>query len=141
MLNTITSLTHCSCLSPPIEDDLSSSPTIIQQETIEQILSTCSITQQTSSISPCLSSFSPPSPHRSIGICNLLTPSSFLIDCEPDESMMDQITSEFGEICPPLSKSKRYCVSQEFSLDIPLDLSMKKHPLSSQTNWLRTSFH
>jgi hypothetical protein len=55
--------------------------------------------------------------------------------------MMDQITSEFGEICPPLSKSKRYCVSQEFSLDIPLDLSMKKHPLSSQTNWLRTSFH
>jgi hypothetical protein len=101
MINTVTSVAHCSCLSPPIETDLSSLPTVIQLETIDQILSTCSIAQTTVPLSP--SSLS------SMDICQPSYRSSFLIDSEPDESTMDLITSEFGEICP----------------DYPLDLSMK----------------
>ena len=104
MINTITSLAHCSCLSPSIETDLSSLPTIIQPEAIDQILSTCSIAQTI--VPPSPSSLSSP-PYRS----------GFLIDSDPDESTMDLITSEFGEICP----------------DYPLDLSMK-----SQTKWIKT---
>jgi hypothetical protein len=119
-LNTITSLTHCSCLSSPIDDNLSSLPIIIQQETIEQILSTCSFPiQETSPMSPCLSS--PSSPNSSIGFCNLLNPPSFFID---------QILSKYGEICPSSPESEQYCVAKEnlheCTLDIPLDLSMKK---------------
>ena len=91
MINMITSLAHCACLSSPIDTHLSSLSSIIQKETIDQILSTCSIAQSTIPSSP--SSLS----------------SGFLIDCEPDESTMDYITSEFGEICP----------------DHPLDLSLK----------------
>jgi hypothetical protein len=57
--------------------------------------------------------------------------------------MIDEITSKYGEICPPSpSLSEQYCVTQEIlhevSLDIPLDLSMKKSPLSSQPKCLKT---
>lgn len=101
MINTVTSLAHCSCLSSPIDTHLSSLPNIIQPETIDQILSTCSIAQTTV----------PPSPSSlsSIDTCQPFIRSSFQIDSDPDESTMDLITSEFGEICP----------------DYPLDLSMK----------------
>jgi hypothetical protein len=101
MINTITSLAHCSCLSSPIDTRLSSLPSIIQRETIDQILSTCSIAQTTVPSSP--SSLS------STDTCQPNIRSSFLIDTELDESTMDLITSEFGEICS----------------DYPLDLSLK----------------
>jgi len=132
LINTITSLANCSCLLPPIEYGSSSSPTIIQQDTIDQILSTCSITQQTSTLSPYLSSSS------SIGSVNRLTPPSLQIDSDLDEATMDRITSQYGEICSPLPESKYYRNIHDYSLDIPLDLSMKKHSLSSQTKWIKT---
>jgi hypothetical protein len=134
LINTVTSLANCSCLLPPIEYGSSSSPTIIQQDTIDQILSTCSITQQTSTLSPYLSS---------IGSVNRLTPTSLQID-DLDEATMDRITSQYGEICSPLPESKYYRNIHDYSLDIPLDLSMKKHSLSSldslssQTKWIKT---
>jgi hypothetical protein len=66
---------------------------------------------------------------------NRLTPPSLQMDYDLDEATMDRITSQFGEICPPLPESKYY---HDYSLDIPLDLSMKKHSLSSQTKWIKT---
>jgi hypothetical protein len=57
---------------------------------------------------------------------NILTPSSFLNDSEPDESMIDLITAKYGEICPTLPKSKQYHVSKKTQREFPLDLSMKK---------------
>jgi hypothetical protein len=137
LINTVTSLANCSCLLPPIEYGSSSSPTIIQQDTIDQILSTCSITHQTSTLSPYLSS-------SSIGSGNRLTPPSLQIDSDLDEATMDRITSQYGEICSPLPESKYYRNIYDYSLDIPLDLSMKKHSLSSldslssQTKWIKT---
>jgi hypothetical protein len=126
----MTSIGHCLCSSPSIEQT-SSLSTVIQQETIDQILSTYSFNRLTA-VSPCLSaSFSSTLFECPMSPVNLLTPASCVIDSEPDESMMDQITSEFGEICPPLSKPKRYRLPKRFmqkiSSDIPLDLSMKKN--------------
>ncbi|CAF4371362.1 unnamed protein product, partial [Adineta steineri] len=83
LFNTITSLAHCSCSSPsstPFIQQQSCSPTVIQRQTIDQTLSTCSLIQTTSSstYSPCLSSSSPdessPTSSNSISIVNLLTP-------------------------------------------------------------------
>ncbi|CAF4431093.1 unnamed protein product, partial [Adineta steineri] len=65
LFNTITSLAHCSCSLPSTpsiqQQQQSCSPTIIQRQTIDQTLSTCSLIQTTSSstYSPCLSSSSP----------------------------------------------------------------------------------
>jgi hypothetical protein len=127
LVNTVTSFAHCSCLSPLDELDSSPSPSIIQQETIEQILSTYSLPPQTSS--------SPTPSNSPIEIANLLTPPSLQIDCEPDTLMMDYITYKYGEICP--SKT----IAQKFAFDMPLDLSMKKHslsPFNSQSRWIET---
>ena len=127
LINPVTSLANCSCLSPPIENNLSSSPTIIQEEKIEQILSTCSFTHPNAA----------PIPTK---IVNLLTLPSFPINFYPDEAMMNHIPAEFGEICPPLPN--QYCISKKMthhiSSDFPLDLSLKKHPISTQTNWIKT---
>ncbi|CAF2522134.1 unnamed protein product [Rotaria sp. Silwood2] len=135
LINNVTSLPNCSCLSSSIEHNSSSSslPKIIQQENIEQILSTCSIAQQPSS---CLSSSSSPNLfHNPIEISNLAKSTSFFIDSILNISMINEITSEFGEICVPLKKRKRYYapteIIPELSLDIPLDLRVKKHSLSS----------
>ncbi|CAF0977542.1 unnamed protein product [Rotaria sordida] len=146
--NMITSISNCSCLSSSIEHDSLSSiehnssssslPKIIQQENIEQILSTCSITQQPSSLPSCLSSSSSSSSnlfYNPIEISNLRNSKSFFIDSILDISMINHITSEFGEICSPLIKRKRYHAPKniipDVSLDIPLDLRIKKHSLSS----------
>jgi hypothetical protein len=137
---------------------------VIKRETIDQTLSTCSLIAPTSTsviYSPCLSSSSPPLPSsnelsNSISIINLLTPpsshSSFLIEnlVDSNQSIIDEITSQFGEICPPLppkkirNRSSKKVIST-YSSNIPLDLSLKKRPLSSsfdifssQTKWIKT---
>jgi hypothetical protein len=162
LFNTITSLGHCLCSSSSIQQKLSfssSSPTIIKRETIDQTLSTCSLIPPTSTFvySPCLSSSPPPSSEtsNSISIVNLLTPplshSSFLIEniVDSNQSIIDEITSKFGEICPPLQpKKSRNRLSKKvvstYSSNIPLDLSLKKRPsssfdiFSSQTKWIKT---
>jgi hypothetical protein len=162
MMNTITSFGHCSCTSPssPIKYSSSFSPTIIRRETINRTLSTCPLVptpphspSSSTSISPILSKNPMP-------IVNLLTPpspqhySSFLIDNIVEsnsnrQSIIDKITSEFGEICPslPLLKPKRSrifkkIVPKSISSDIPLDLTIKKRPssfdlFSKQPKWLK----
>jgi hypothetical protein len=161
LFNTITSLGHCLCLSS-IEQKTSSSSssTIIKRETIDQTLSTCSLIPLTSTsvYSPCLSSTSPSLSNESsnsISIVNLLTPplshSSFLIEniVDSNQSIIDEITSQFGEICPPLPvKKSRNRLSKKvistYSSNIPLDLSLKKRSsssfdlFSSQTKWIKT---
>jgi len=86
-------------------------------------------------------------------IVNLLTPpsschSSFLIEnlVESNQSIIDEITAKFGEICPPLpSSSSRKRTRNRLSSNMPLDLSLKKRPLpssfdiySSQAKWIKT---
>jgi len=95
-----------------------------------------------------------------MSIINLLTPpssthySSFLIDNivesnSNQQSIIDKITSEFGEICPSLPplKPKRQrifkkIIPKSVSSDIPLDLTIKKRPssfdlFSIQSKWLK----
>ncbi|CAF1119377.1 unnamed protein product [Rotaria sp. Silwood1] len=119
LFNRITSLDHCLCSSSSSiqQKTLSylSSSTIIKRETIDQILSTCSLIPPSSSsvILPCLSLSSYSSElSNSISIVNLLTPplshssSSYLNENNlNDQSIFDEITSQFGEICPPLPKN------------------------------------
>jgi len=162
LFNTITSLGHCLCSSSPIQQKISSSsPSIIKGETIDQTLSTCSLIPPTSTsiYSPCLSSLSSSPPlssnelSNSISIVNLLTPplshSSFLIEniVDSNQSIIDEITSQFGEICPPLEPTKkpRNRLSKKVvSSNLPLDLSLKKRPsssfdlFSSQAKWIKT---
>ncbi|CAF0730101.1 unnamed protein product [Adineta steineri] len=182
LFNTITSLAHCSCSSPSStpfiqQQQQSCSPTIIQRQTIDQTLSTCSLIQTISSstYSPCLSSSSPdeslPTSSNSISIVNLLTPpptssssppsshsshSSFMIETlvdsnnlMNDERIINEITSQFGEICPPLPKKSRNRLSKKvistYPSNAPLDLSIKKRPssssftlFSSQPKWIKT---
>ncbi|CAF2589022.1 unnamed protein product [Rotaria sp. Silwood2] len=164
MINTITSFGHCLCSSPspssPIKNASSFSPTIIRRETINRTLSTCPLVptpphspSSSTSISPIVSS-------NPMSIVNLLTPpspphySSFLIDNivesnTNDQSIIDRITSEFGEICPsiPPLKPKRQRIFKKLipklsSSDSPLDLSIKKRPssfdlFSMQSKWLK----
>ena len=94
---------------------------------------------------------------NSISIVNLLTPpsssstsSSYLIENNlNDQSIIDEITSQFGEICPPLPKKSRNRLSKKllstYSSNVPLDLSLKKRPSSfdffcSQTNGSKHNF-
>ncbi|CAF5076591.1 unnamed protein product, partial [Rotaria sp. Silwood1] len=162
LFNKITSFGHCSC-SSLIEDKnelFSFNPKIIKHETIDKTLSTCSIIS-TRSISPCLSSTSSSLNElsNSISIVNLLTPpsssnSSFLIENivhttndMTNQTIIDEITSKFGEICPPLPKKGRNRISKKvispsYSSNLPLDLSLKKRPssfdfFSSQTKWIK----
>ncbi|CAF1683438.1 unnamed protein product, partial [Adineta ricciae] len=146
---------------PPSTSSSSSSPTVIRRETIDQTLSTCSSLHHPSSMiySPCLSSSasvsSPPtlsaSSSGSISIVNLLTPppsssschsstinehdSGSVVGAITDQAMIDEITSQFGEICPPVVKKNRNRLSKKtvakISSNIPLDLSMKKRPSSA----------
>jgi len=153
MMNTVTSLGHCLCLSPSspsITNACSSfSPTIIQRETINRTLSTCPLvptppyspSSSTPTISPSLSKNSMP-------VVNLLTPpSSFSIE-NIEQSIIDRITSEFGEICPKKPKRqrtfKKLIPKSSSTSDIPLDLTVKKRPASStfdlfsmQSKWLK----
>jgi hypothetical protein len=85
---------------------------------------------------------------------NLLTPPlshsspSYAIESSlNDQSIIDEITSQFGEICPPLRKKSRNRISKKvvstYSSNLPLDLSVKKRPspfdlFSSQTKWIKT---
>ncbi|CAF2991766.1 unnamed protein product [Rotaria sp. Silwood2] len=170
LFNKITSFGHCLCSSSSLEDkneSFSFNPKIIKRETMDKTLSTCSIIS-TSSISPCLSSSSssslllssfPNELSNSISIVNLLTPptssnSSFLIENIvhtnniDNQTIIDEITSKFGEICPPLPKKGRNrlskkLVSSSYSSNLPLDLSLKKRPspfdfFSLQTKWIKT---
>ncbi|CAF5087873.1 unnamed protein product, partial [Rotaria sp. Silwood1] len=142
LFNRITSLGHCLCSSLSSSSiqqktlSYSSSSTIIKRETIDQILSTCSLIPPPSSsvILPCLSLSSYPSElSNSISIVNLLTPplshssSSYLNENNlNDQSIFDEITSQFA-----------------YSSYLPLDLSLKNRPLSfdlfsSQTKWIKT---
>ncbi|CAF1220404.1 unnamed protein product [Adineta steineri] len=139
LTNTITSLANCSCISPSMESNSSSLPTIIEQESINQILSTCAITQQTSGFSTNLSSL--PLSDRSKttqDFVNVLQPLPVDIGLDLNQEMIDRITTEFGEICPSLPTLKRHSDNQDYSSDHPLDLSMKKHSLSSQSKWIKT---
>ena len=154
MINTITSLAHCHCVSPSsvvVEkarlSSSSSSPTLIRRETIARTLSTCPLIP-TPPQSP-VSSLSPVLAENPMSIVNLLTPpspvpySSFLIDNlveSTNRSIIDQITSEFGEICP-VSKPKRTRPAKKAG-ETPLDLTLKKRPPSfdlfpSQSKWLK----
>jgi hypothetical protein len=96
-----------------------------------------------------------------MSIVNLLTPpspshySSFLIDNivesnSTNQSIIDKITSEFGEICPSLPPLKpkrprvfKKIIPKSSPSDIPLDLTIKKRPSSSfdlfsrQSKWLK----
>ncbi|CAF3340814.1 unnamed protein product [Rotaria sp. Silwood1] len=135
LFNRITSLGHCLCSSLSSSSiqqktlSYSSSSTIIKRETIDQILSTCSLIPPPSSsvILPCLSLSSYPSElSNSISIVNLLTPplshssSSYLNENNlNDQSIFDEITSQFGEICPPLPKiTKSFIRKTAFSIFI-----------------------
>ncbi|UJR20573.1 hypothetical protein I4U23_023699 [Adineta vaga] len=122
VINSITSLTNCSCLSPSIE--FNSSSTIISSDKIDQILSTYSVRQSISTNRP-----------SSFHIFKFL-PTKF--DIELDEASINQITSEFGEICPSLCNLERCASMQDCSLDVPLDLSMKSHALTSPIKWIET---
>ncbi len=135
---------------------------------------TASSSSYSSSIySPCLSSSPPSSNHSvtSISIVNLLTPpasssssspsttstshASFvvekMVESNEQQSIIDEITSQFGEICSPLpsataagKKKSRHRVSKKvMSSNVPLDLSLKKRPcsfdlFSSQAKWIKT---
>jgi hypothetical protein len=105
---------------------------MIQQETIEQILSTCSLPPQIPLPTP------PNVCDSLIGIDNILTPQSVTMDSELDQSTIDYITSEFGETYHHKRYRRPKRFSQENALEIPLDLSMKNHSLSSQTKWIET---
>jgi hypothetical protein len=163
MMNTVTSFGHCLCSSPssPIKNSsLSFSPTIIRRETINRTLSTCPLVPTPPHSPTSSTSISPIVSKNSMSIVNLLTPpspshySSFLIDniveSNPnDQSIIDKITSEFGEICPSLPplKPKRQRIFKKIipkpsSSDIPLDLTIKKRPssfdlFSIQSKWLK----
>ncbi|CAF3422112.1 unnamed protein product [Rotaria socialis] len=158
LLNRVTSLGHCLCTSSieDINSSVSCQPIVIKRETIDKTLSTCSLIS-TECFSPCLSSSSPNESSNSISIVNLLTPpsshSSFLIENIvhakniDNQSIIDEITSQFGEICPPLPKKKRNRLSKKlissYSSSLPLDLSVKKRPssfdfFSSQAKWVKT---
>ncbi|CAF1250531.1 unnamed protein product [Rotaria sp. Silwood1] len=162
MMNTITSFGHCLCSSPssPIKNAASCSPTIIRRETINRTLSTCPLVPTPPHSPSSSTSISPIISNNSMPIVNLLTPpspphySSFLIDniVESninDQSIIDKITSEFGEICPtiPRLKPKRQRIFKKLipkssSSDSPLDLSIKKRPssfdlFSMQSKWLK----
>lgn len=156
MINTITSLGHCVCVSPSSssvdKNRFSSSPVLIRRETINRTLSTCPLIP-TPPHSPA-SSLSPIPTEYPMPIVNLLTPpspvsySSFLIDnlveSTTDQSIIDQITSEFGEICP-LIKPKRARLVKKLmpkAVESPLDLTLKKRPppfdlFSTQSKWLK----
>ena len=102
-----------------------------------------------------------------MSIVNLLSPpsshSSFLMDSnntgvdvamQQQQAMIDEITSQFGEICPPLPKKTRKRATNKVARlslpsslpsNAPLDLSVKKRasPSSSsffpaQTKWIKT---
>lgn len=129
---------------------------------MNKTLSTCSLISPKSN-SPCLSFSSSSSPNdsssNSISIVNLLTPpsshSSFLIEnivhsnTINNQSIIDEITSQFGEICPPLPKKRRNRISKKmistYSSNVPLDLSIKKRSssstsfdfFSSQPKWIK----
>ena len=111
LMNTVTSLTNCSCLSSSIEHNSSSSssPSIIQRENIEEILSTCSLAQQTTSYSSCL--FSPLISNRfpsHLEVSTHLSSTPFVNKGDREELTIDQILAEFGEICPPIPKRSRF---------------------------------
>ncbi|CAF0959335.1 unnamed protein product [Adineta ricciae] len=167
----------CSSSTPTLPPSISSSfssPTVIRRETIDQTLSTCSSLHHPSSMiySPCLSSSSasvssPPtlsaSSSGSVSIVNLLTPPPSSSSCHSstvnehdsssaataitDQAIIDEITSQFGEICPAVVKKNRNRLSKKtvakISSNIPLDLSMKKRPLSaldtfsSRPKWIK----
>jgi len=159
LMNMVTSLGHCSCCSPSFSNDdrSSCSPTIIRRETLDVTLSTCPFVS-TPPLSPCRSTSPPDICRSSMSIVNLLSPpspppiypASFLLDTNPDELMINQITSEFGEICPPLARSKpkrprllKKFIPKVFAIDGPLDLSLKtKRPtfdlFVSEAKWLKT---
>lgn len=199
MINTITSIAHCTCLTasplsslPTTNDAIVTSittPNIIHKDSLHRALSTCTVptpcinsTHTRSLLSPC-SSFSPPSsssptttePTNLIPIVNLLSPpvssasssssppcpSSLRIDqlvesVSKNPSIIDEITSQFGEICPPLTKKRRSrgtvksrmtssMTMNDTSNQYPLDLTMKKRPLPStfdshptQSKWIET---
>ena len=148
LINRLTSFGHCLCSSFSIDNDISSSisyPKIIHHQSIDQILSTCSLISQTTIFSPCLSSSPISETSNSISVVNLLTPplshssssSSFFIENiipSDNRSIIDEITSQFGEICPPLPKKRRNRSTKKLTsiLDhhLPLDLSFKKRPSS-----------
>lgn len=189
LLNTVTSLSHCTCSNEQSTNSLfqpsSSNVNVIKQESINQTLSTCPLIPPTISTSTSTSS----SPSKlmnnelsssiAVSIVNLLTPpsstvsssagpsssssschSSYRIEntVEPNQSIIDEITSKFGEICPPLPMSSSSSSSRKktrnrlskkmmmsLSSNMPLDLSLKKRPLpssfdiySSQAKWIRT---
>lgn len=162
MINTVTSFGHCLCSSPssPIKNCSSFSPQVIQRETINRTLSTCSLVPTPPHSPSSSTSISPVVSKSPMPIVNLLTPpspsyfSSFLIDNIVEsngnnQSIIDKITSEFGEICPsmPPIKSKRSrvfkkIIPKSLPSDIPLDLSVKKRPssidsFSTQPKWLK----
>ncbi|CAM4894139.1 unnamed protein product [Rotaria socialis] len=128
LMNNVTSFANCSCLSPSIELNSSSSslPTIIRQESIDKILSTCSIISQTPSLPSRVLSLS--SQNFSYSQNNT---SSRFIDSNQDMQLINQRISEFGDISLPSIKRKQYDepkkIISEISLDIPLDLTIKKH--------------
>ncbi|CAF1545671.1 unnamed protein product [Adineta ricciae] len=114
LLNTVTSFANCSCISPLIECEPSS--TVIQSSVIEQILSTCTV------ITP------------SISTADILRSLPTESNIAPDQMTIDQIIMEFGEICPPLSNLKRCSSIQDYSMDVPLDLSLKTRAIQ----WIKT---
>ncbi|CAF1472932.1 unnamed protein product [Rotaria magnacalcarata] len=135
LMNNVTSFANCSCLSPSIELNSSSSslPTIIRQESIEQILSTCSIISQIPSLPSRLLSLS--SQNFSNNPMNFSysqnNTSLKFIDSNQNMQLINQRISEFGDISSTLMKRKQYdepkTIISEISLDIPLDLTIKKH--------------
>ncbi|CAF1056210.1 unnamed protein product [Adineta ricciae] len=162
MINTVTSFGHCLCSSPcsPIKS-LSFSPSIIQRETINRTLSTCPLVPTPPHSPSSSTSHSPDLSKNSLPVVNLLTPpspshyTSFLIEnivdsnCT-DPSIIDKITSEFGEICPSMPSMKRkrqrpfkkLLPKASSPSDIPLDLTVKKRPSSfdlfpMQSKWLK----
>ncbi len=163
MMNTVTSLGHCLCSSPssPIKSSSSFSPTIIRRETINRTLSTCPLIPTPPHSPTSSTSISPIISKNPMPIVNLLTPpspshySSFLIDNivesnSHNQSIIDKITLEFGEICPSLPPLKpkrprifKKIVPKSSISDIPLDLTIKKRPpssfdlLSRQSKWLK----
>lgn len=200
MINTITSIAHCTCLtastlfSLPTKNDATvtsiTQPNIIHKDSLRRALSTCTVPtpsitsthSRSSLLSPC-SSFSPPSsssptstePTNLIPIVNLLSPpvssassssspscpSSLRIDqlvesVSKNPSIIDEITLQFGEICPPLTKKRRSrgtvksrttpsITMTDTSNQYPLDLTTKKRPIPStfdshptQSKWIGT---
>ena len=109
LLNTVTSFANCSCILPAIECE--SSSTIIQSSAIEQILSTCTVITQPTSTADILK----PLPT----VSNIV---------------LDQIMLEYDEICSPLPNLKRCSSIQDYSMDVPLDLSLKSRTIP----WIKT---